>query len=236
MTVAAAPYAKFLSAGGRGRFTGFPWASYAGEWIDEAAAEPCVRGIHACRTRDLPFWLDDELWLVELDGPVQVASSKVVARRARLLEPVEAWSRGLAGDLAAACVVRTAEHAATELRAGGLDEAAERITHAIASCSPPGSPGDLSAVAEMAAAGAESAADRERRSAAQLCLYVGDAFEAALPVTADRPSLVAGVAYVAARAAYQRTGSGIGGDDPYLAERRWQASWLATRLPVTLVP
>ena len=82
---------KFLDAGGVSPFAGFRWP--VGEWVDAAAADPCRRGIHACRVSDLPFWLGKELWEIELDGELVVQLRKVVAPRGRLVKQVEAWNR-----------------------------------------------------------------------------------------------------------------------------------------------
>ena len=93
---------KFLRPGAIGPFTGFQWEP--GVWV-EADASPCASGVHACRIEDLPFWSNDELWEVELDGEVLEAERKVVARRGRLVRRVDAWSAAsaqrLAGDAAA---------------------------------------------------------------------------------------------------------------------------------------
>jgi hypothetical protein len=81
---------KFLAAGAVGPFTGFEWP--VGEWIEADAADPCRRGVHACRTRDLPVWLDDELWEVELEGAVIEQERKLVAPRGRLTRRIEGWT------------------------------------------------------------------------------------------------------------------------------------------------
>jgi hypothetical protein len=240
----AGHHAKFLAAGGWGRFSRFPWRDHIGTWVDAATIEPCVRGIHACRGRDLPFWLDDELWTIELDGPVDVADTKVVAARARVASPVSAWADGLAAALATACVLRIAGHAAEELRDAGISQVADELTAAIASVGEAGA-GDeptgsndvltqLAGVARAAATAADAATARGRRQAMNLCRYVGDATDTAGGV-GEQPSVAAGVAYIAARAAYQRRDGALAGD-PYAAERRWQADWLVARLPVTLNP
>jgi hypothetical protein len=59
---------KFLERGRVAPFTGFEWP--VDEWVEASAVDPCRRGIHACRVRDLPIWIDDELWQVELAGDV----------------------------------------------------------------------------------------------------------------------------------------------------------------------
>jgi hypothetical protein len=95
---------KFLRAGSVGPFTGFAWK--AGEWVESAAASPCERGVHACRVDDLPFWINDELWEVELDGEAVAAGHKVVAPRGRLVRRVEAWTQSSAQGLAYAAAAR----------------------------------------------------------------------------------------------------------------------------------
>jgi hypothetical protein len=98
---------KFLAAGGTGRFTGFQWE--AGRWIDAEAADPCHAGIHACRVRDLPVWLDDELWEIELDGEVITGERKLVATRGRLTQRIEQWTPEAAREFGLFCARRTRE-------------------------------------------------------------------------------------------------------------------------------
>jgi hypothetical protein len=202
---------KFLRAGAVSPFTGFEWSVNAGSWISAEGVQACTAGIHACRPGDLPYWLTDELWGIELAEPVVEAERKVVAARARLLERVEAWTPDTARSLAEACVDRTAGHAADELREAGLDQEAGRLS---------GQP--LAALAGIARDIMQSLPDQRAPQAATLCGYVVDAAEA-LPVYP-----VATVAYVAARAANRR--SGPPNVNFYAAERAWQAEWLAGRL------
>lgn len=96
---------KFLAAGALGPFTGFRWQ--AGEWVDAVAADPCRRGVHACRTHDLPIWLDDELWEVELEGAVVEQERKLVAQRGRLTRRVDAWTPEAALAFGRFCARRT---------------------------------------------------------------------------------------------------------------------------------
>jgi hypothetical protein len=98
---------KFLATGAVGRFSGFEWG--AGTWIDADAADPCRTGIHACRVRDLPIWLDDELWEIELDGDVIECERKIVASRGRLTERLEHWSPEVAREFGRFCARRTRE-------------------------------------------------------------------------------------------------------------------------------
>ena len=66
----------------------------------------CENGIHACRIDDLPHWLGPELWVMELGGERVAAADSVVARRARLLDRIDAWSGGVAREFADSCAQR----------------------------------------------------------------------------------------------------------------------------------
>ena len=103
---------KFLDAGGAGRFSMFAWpraaAGTSGDWV-EATPSLCASGIHACRVGDLPFWLDVELWRIELDGPIVEAHHKVIAGRGRLVEHVVAWDETAARDFSSACADRAGD-------------------------------------------------------------------------------------------------------------------------------
>jgi hypothetical protein len=84
---------KFLSRGAVGPFSGFPWPTPAGgapgSWVEADPAE----AIHACGRSDLPYWIDEELWVAELSGDVRTAEHQLVAPRGRLLGRVESWDR-----------------------------------------------------------------------------------------------------------------------------------------------
>lgn len=206
-------YWKFLRADRKSPFTGYFWEPK--EWSAPAKPRPCHAGVHACRIADLPYWLSDELWQVELAPPVMEAHQKVIAARARLVAPVVDWTPDTARELAVACAVRTAGHAAGELRDHGLYDEAERLTH-VAERS---TPADWRETTERCA---EIASIRGARQAMKLCGYVLDAIEA----LDEYP--VASVAYIAARAANQRSSTDL--IDPYADERIWQEHWLVDRL------
>jgi hypothetical protein len=94
---------KFLLAGSLGPFTGFAWEP--GRWVETDGVSVCEHGVHACRVDDLPFWVNDELWEIELGGDLVQSGFKVVAPRGRLVRRVEAWTSGAAqalGDSSAA--------------------------------------------------------------------------------------------------------------------------------------
>src|SRR5262249_50740287 len=68
---------KFLRQGSIGPFTGFRWGP--GRWVEADTAAPCESGVHACRVDDLPYWCNDELWEIELDGSIVTTGHKVAA-------------------------------------------------------------------------------------------------------------------------------------------------------------
>ncbi len=98
---------KFLGSGCIARFTGFRWER--GVWVEAGAAERCEAGIHACRVEDLPIWLDDELWEIELAGDVVAAERKVVATRGRLTRRIDRWTPDRAHEFGRFCARRTRE-------------------------------------------------------------------------------------------------------------------------------
>src|SRR4051812_50035023 len=84
---------KFLRPGAIGPFSGFAWP--AGEWVTaREAPAACRTGVHGCRAADLPWWLQEELWLAEFAGPGAEAARKGVASRARLVGRVGARGGG----------------------------------------------------------------------------------------------------------------------------------------------
>jgi hypothetical protein len=103
---------KVLDTGGVAPFTRYAWPE--NEWVEAEAVEPCRSGIHACRPRDLPFWLGPELWEIELDGDVTEQERKVVAARARLVRRISEWNTDLLHAFTASC------RAETKLRVGSI--------------------------------------------------------------------------------------------------------------------
>jgi hypothetical protein len=88
---------KFLCEGCTGVLSGFTWP--VGEWVVvDGDLVPTRRGVHACRRQDLAYWLDEELWAVELDGEIRELDRLVVARAGRLAERVEAWTPRVADE------------------------------------------------------------------------------------------------------------------------------------------
>jgi hypothetical protein len=105
---------KFLERGAVAPFTKFAWPA-DGRWVDASRARE-GSGIHACRPRDLPYWVSDELWRVELSSPVRERETQIEAARGRLLERITTWD---ARAFAAACAFRARDFALAALGPAG---------------------------------------------------------------------------------------------------------------------
>jgi hypothetical protein len=210
---------KFLRGGAIGPFSGVRWAAPAsgapGAWVQATGDAVCTERVHACRTGDLPEWIDAELWTVELEGAVAVQHGKLVADRGRLLARIEAWNPASACELATACALRARDAAVAVLGPG---------PHADALSATAGAGELLAATAAMT--------DHEG-DGARAAAYAGDAARhavagAAEPATA--PGHAATAAFIAAHAAALAAGD-VGAAE---TERAWQARWLAQRLALTV--
>jgi hypothetical protein len=212
---------KFLSSGSVGPFSGFRWPTpeggAPGPWVETAGElSLCRRGVHACRLSDLPYWLDDELWLVELDGRIQDDGHQIVAERARLVERLASWNRDTARALAEDCTWRARDLARSVLAGAGLVAEGDALGAA-------GSPAELEQVGVCAFDAALAAGNRRAARAADA------AVEAArhLMTGAGRSDLTTYVAFTAYAAAVAADAAEPGGDE---RERARQAQWLAGRL------
>jgi hypothetical protein len=101
---------------GRSGFTGWRWPLPAddgpGEWVVASGTpELCVRGIHACTVDQLPQWLGEELWTIELAGEIVHSDAALVASKGRLLARVEAWSAKARTAFGEDCARRARENA-----------------------------------------------------------------------------------------------------------------------------
>jgi hypothetical protein len=195
---------KFLRAGRVGPFSGFRWPD-PGVWVEAAAdPAPCRTGIHACRSEDLPWWLAEELWLVELRGDLRVEERKVIAPAGRLRARIERWTSDCAGEYAHACAWRARDRAVEALRHAGRADAADEV-------------GRSATLDELLALARRLA---EEVPAGRISLTIaGDGAVRAL--TGAAPT----AAYIAAHAARR-----VGGPAAYAAERAWQTQWLVERL------
>ncbi len=118
---------KFLNDAGLSRFSETRWplpsGAQSGEWLSaRGAITPCLNGIHAMRPQHLPFWLDQQLWEIELGGALIEGESMLVAERGRLVRRVESWNDtawsalcAFARERSAANVARVAAVAPAEL-------------------------------------------------------------------------------------------------------------------------
>jgi len=198
---------KFLAPGAVAPFTGFRWPvpdDGPGPWV-ECASERADLGIHACRARDLAYWLDTELWRAELAEPVGEGQRQVVASRGRLLERVEAWGPEAAARFAQEAALMARDRVAAALRRAGFDEDAEALTRC----------------ADLRGLLAASRAVTSPGLPSSLVAYLVEAAETAL--AGDFPVS----AYISARAAVPSSG---GDEREFAAERARQARWLAARL------
>ena len=208
---------KFTRPGAVGLLTGFAWPQPAGgspgPWVEAGEAEPCRAGIHACRPAQLPFWVAEELWVIELDGEVVESTGKLVARRGRLVELVEAWTAGGAVAFGTDCALRVRDLAVDALVAAGWLGPAEELS----SCS------SLETLPELAASIA-------RETTGQAALMAGYAADSAYYAAEGQPGVAAYVTAVAAgdAAAGERRNSSR--SPAALAERARQAAWAVEHL------
>lgn len=208
---------KFLDAAGRAVFSGYSWplpeGDRLGPWVKTGMAVPCRSGVHACRTSDLAWWINDELWEVELGGEVIDRPHKVVAPRGRVVRRVKAWSAGVGKELGEASAWRARDIAIDVLATHGLDAEAEGLTSA-------------SDLQQLEAAGNRLGACLGPLGAAGLAAALaGDA--AYFARTGERCQ----APYVAACAGGHAASVGTGSyREGFGAERARQSEWIAGRL------
>lgn len=108
---------KFLHDGQVAPFTGFAWP--VNEWVEAETVDVCRGGVHACRPRDLPFWLGRHLWEIELAGEIVEQERKVVAQRGRLLRRLSEWTPDLLDEFVDDLLRRTRRRFGAVAVAGG---------------------------------------------------------------------------------------------------------------------
>jgi hypothetical protein len=195
---------KFLRPGRVGLFSRFRWPG-PGIWVEgDHDVETCRSGVHACRTEDLPWWLADELWEIELRDPARVDGHKVVATAGRLRSRVERWTPACAQEYAEVCAWRARDRAVEALRLASHAPAADEL----ARCQ---TLDDLLGAARQLA---------EDLPDSRISLTIaGDGAVRAISGAAPTS------AYIAAHAALR-----VNGPAGYAAERAWQSQWLIERL------
>ena len=193
---------KFLAAGAVAPFSGHRWprpgAAGPGEWVTSLG-----NGVYACRLGDLPWWVDTELWEVELAAPWEELPTQLRARAARLLTAVSAWDVAAFRDYGEACAFRARDWAVEALNTDRRPGDAE----ALRECK------TLAEIAERARA------LQGLTRAGNLAGYAAD--------TAARAGLgnAGAAANMAANAAILYRGT----PQAFDAERAWQAAWIADR-------
>jgi hypothetical protein len=160
---------------------------------------------------DLPWWLQDELWEAEFDGPITRGRHKIAAPRARLVRRVGAWDVGAANDFAAACAWRARDHAVTALERAGAAGAATALR-------------DTAELAELRSLSESLTVPGAAR------ISVAMAGHGAIRAL-QGPQIAATAAYIAAHAAGQ-----LDGPAALDAERGRQAAWLRDRLDLHDAP
>ena len=187
-----------------------PHEAGPGPWLETGAGEP-LRGYSADQ---LLWWLDQQLWEVELDGDLRETDRSVLGARGRLRAPVDAWTPGVAHELPTNCALRLRDRTVAALEADGRKDAAAVLAAA----------NDLESIADAAA----SAASGEAGSSL-LAGYTADLVR----VASFMPDPARGAA-VAARIAAQAHAGGDEGkpgyEEAYAEERARQGEWLRTRL------
>jgi len=202
----------FLARGATEPFSGFVWPTPAGgapgAWVDASTApRDALRGYQA---RDLPYWLDDELWIVELAGRLTHRDHLLLPERARLMSRIDAWSDPIAREFVARCARRVAQEAIQALRTEGHADAATRLDGA----------SDLRDLETAALDAADpSPGGTLAGYVADVCFYARDA---------GVPARAAGVAAKMSAYALADPGEDVGGR--LARERTWQAAWLVDRL------
>jgi len=204
---------KFLDGGGRAVFSGFQWTSDPpGTWVEAGAVVACREGVHGCRAADLAWWVNEDLWELELDGELVEAPRKLVARRGRLARRLDGWADAAASEFAEAVIFR-ARDAALAVAGSGPELTAL---------------GGCRRIDEIAPAARAALAALAEGTAAQVAVgLVADAAFFADQHICHAPFISA---CAAAHAAAARTGSRADWRVGFEAERAWQSAWIAGRL------
>lgn len=100
----------FTAADGRDAYDGVSWplplAGGPGAWAAAPAPSPLGGRVRALGVGDLPFHLDDAMWIVELDGDVRRELRLTSGARGRLVRRIAGWDGACAADYALGCEER----------------------------------------------------------------------------------------------------------------------------------
>jgi hypothetical protein len=196
---------KFLARGAVGPFGGLRWpepsASGPGAWVRPTPGE-----VFACRVPDLPWWLAEELWEVQLEEPLRALETQVASSAGRLVRRVEAWDDSAMLDYGIACAHRARALAVAALRAEGRTGEADGLAAA-------------QGIVRIARLATQLAGEAKIRPAANLAGYVAESATRASQGAAAAAAIIAANAAVFAR----------GNNAAFDLEREWQARWIAQR-------
>ena len=123
---------KFLKSGAIAAFTGSEWRTGTDSglgsfpWLhaSDGPLDPCRNGIHAATPEQLIYWLDAELWQIELAGEVVQAPQSIVARSGRLLRRIDTWGDRTPLAIGRVCVDRVRGRILAAGGAAAISEAA----------------------------------------------------------------------------------------------------------------
>jgi hypothetical protein len=117
---------KFLAPGAVAPFTRLAWPRPGADdaWVEAPSQADDARWVHACKPAQLPYWLEEELWRVELAAPVREERYQLAAPRARLVDRVEGWDAAGRAAFAEACAWRARDLAIPGLAAPDRDRLA----------------------------------------------------------------------------------------------------------------
>ena len=115
-----ARYYKFLTADGKGAYSGYRWPLPTknddgtwtpGEWTPALDGEPseCQHGYHFCRAEQLLGWLNATLYELQVEAGAGVQKYKdkcATTARCRLLKRIDAWNERTARLFACDCAER----------------------------------------------------------------------------------------------------------------------------------
>ena len=116
---------KTLTANHKGPYSGFDYTPYLpkhgkpGKWLPSVSRlEMCERGYHTTDAQHLVFWLEVEVYEVEVRGEILEGDDKCAAQQIRLVRKVENWNERTARLFACDC----AEHVQHIWRKGYPDD------------------------------------------------------------------------------------------------------------------
>ena len=195
---------KFLERGRVAPFGGHVWPAPGtgapGPWIQPPGGE-----VFACRISDLPWWINAELWEVELEAPIRTLSTQVVGARGRLLRRMVCWDDAALRAYGVACAERARDLAVSLFLREGRTADADALRQTR-------SPLELCRVSQALATDAST-------PTTTMAGYVGaSAFRAA-----------EGAAAAAARHAADAAMAADGTPGVLEREIEWQARWIVAR-------